>query len=313
MTATVEAGCPWQTMQETLAVHGQFVALDPLWPTLSTVGGVIGSNDSGALRLRYGGLRDLLIGITAVLADGTVARSGGKVVKNVAGYDLPKLLCGSFGTLVLLTEITFRLHSVPPHTASLSAAGPADLLGKLLVRLLDSRFSLQSMQLRTSSGASTLDVRLAAMSEVIASQSDEFLAVARSLGLFAQVAAPDVWSARESLFHHPDPAVVFKASMLPTEISPILQSIADLGGEAVAQANGLLFGRVPIPLAPDLLRLRALLEAAGGSLLLLHVPAGSPPLDRWGTPPGSLPLMRAVKQHFDPNHILNPGRLLGTL
>ena len=99
LTCTVEAGCTWAAMQDSLARHGQTVALDPLWPDRATVGGVVSTNDSGALRLRYGGLRDLIIGMTVVLADGTIAKTGGKVVKNVAGYDLHKLMTGSFGTL----------------------------------------------------------------------------------------------------------------------------------------------------------------------------------------------------------------------
>lgn len=110
LTCTVEAGCTWAAMQAALADHGQTVALDPLWPDHATVGGVVATNDSGALRLRYGGLRDLIIGMTIVLADGTIAKTGGKVVKNVAGYDLHKLMTGSFGTLGVITEVNFRLH-----------------------------------------------------------------------------------------------------------------------------------------------------------------------------------------------------------
>ncbi len=119
LTCTVQAGCTWQSLQDALAQHGQFVALDPLWPERATVGGIIASNDSGSLRLRYGSLRDLVIGMTVVLADGTVAQVGGKVVKNVAGYDLHKLLIGAFGTLGVITEVTFRLHAIPRHTAQL--------------------------------------------------------------------------------------------------------------------------------------------------------------------------------------------------
>jgi glycolate oxidase FAD binding subunit len=100
-------------MQQSLAKHGQFVALDPLSPDRATIGGIAATNDSGSLRLRYGSLRDLIIGMTIVLADGTIARSGGKVVKNVAGYDLHKLMIGAFGTLGIITEITFHLHSIP--------------------------------------------------------------------------------------------------------------------------------------------------------------------------------------------------------
>ena len=95
MTCTVEAGCSWAAMQAELQQHGQMVALDPLWPGRATVGGIVATNDSGPLRLKFGGLRDLIIGMTIVLADGTIAKTGGKVVKNVAGYDLHKLMTGS--------------------------------------------------------------------------------------------------------------------------------------------------------------------------------------------------------------------------
>ena len=89
LTVSVEAGCTIQNLQNTLAQHGQRIAVDPLWPERSTVGGILSTNDSGSLRIRYGALRDLIIGITIALPDGTLASSGGKVVKNVAGYDLP--------------------------------------------------------------------------------------------------------------------------------------------------------------------------------------------------------------------------------
>src|SRR5713101_3837596 len=118
MTCIVQACCAWSSMQASLAEHGQFVALDPLWPDRATIGGVTATNDSGSLRLRYGSLRDLIIGMTIVLADGTIARSGGKVVKKVAGYDLHKLMTGAFGTLGIITQITFRLHSIPRHVQS---------------------------------------------------------------------------------------------------------------------------------------------------------------------------------------------------
>ena len=118
MTCTVEAGCSWASLQAELRRHGQMVALDPLWPDRATVGGIVACNDSGALRLKFGGLRDLIIGMTIVLADGTIAKTGGKVVKNVAGYDLHKLMTGSFGTLGVIAEVNFRC------TRSKSTRGP---------------------------------------------------------------------------------------------------------------------------------------------------------------------------------------------
>ncbi len=312
MTCTVEAGCAWQTMQRALAEHGQHVALDPLWPERSTVGGVIAANDSGALRLRYGGLRDLVLGMTLVLADGTIARSGGKVVKNVAGYDLPKLLCGSFGTLALITEVTFRLHSIAPgtasHTVMSATAGP---LGMLLLALLDSQLSIQSMQLRTDAAGFALDVRLAAHREVLSSQHDGLAGLAESLGLDAEASTEQNWGAREQLFAAS--AFVFKATMQPTEIAASVQAIHDLGGNAVAQATGILTGSLPGPgSALALSGLRAQLEAAGGSLTVLAAPPETD-FDRWGTLPNSLPVMLAVKRQFDPHGTLNPERFVGKI
>jgi len=312
MTCTVEAGCTWQAMQTALAQHGQHVALDPLWPERATVGGVVAANDSGTLRLRYGGLRDLVIGMTLVLADGTIARSGGKVVKNVAGYDLPKLLCGSFGTLALITEVTFRLHSIARQTASLTVtSATAEPLGKLLLLLLDSQFSIQSMQLRTDAADFALDIRIAARPEVLSSQQDGLASVAESMGLHTEKSTPHAWSAREQLFT--PSAFVFKATMLPTEIAAAAQAVHDLGGRAVVQAAGILTGSLPDTGSPHRLAgLRARLEAAGGSLTVLQAPSETD-FDRWGTLPGCLPLMRAVKQQFDPHGVLNPGRFLGKI
>src|ERR1700676_5108112 len=145
MTCSVEAGCTWASLQSGLAQHGQFVALDPLWPERATVGGIVATNDSGALRLKYGGLRDLIIGMTIVLADGTIAKSGGKVVKNVAGYDLHKLMIGAFGTLGVITEVTFRLHPIPVHTAVWTISSrTAEPIGDLMMKVLDSQLSVQA-------------------------------------------------------------------------------------------------------------------------------------------------------------------------
>jgi len=116
LVAKVEAGVHLADLQAALAPAGQWLALDPPEPG-ATVGGVVAANASGPRRLRYGTVRDLIIGITVVLADGTVAHAGGKVVKNVAGYDLSKLFCGSLGTLGLIAEATFRLHPRPEAAA----------------------------------------------------------------------------------------------------------------------------------------------------------------------------------------------------
>ena len=324
MTCTVQAGCTWQALQDALSRHGQQVALDALWPDRATVGGIIAANDSGALRLRYGSLRDLVIGMTVVLADGTVARSGGKVVKNVAGYDLPKLFCGSFGTLGIITEVTFRLHSVKQSRLTLTAsAGSVEPLGKLMLGVLASHLNPEAMQLRTSPKGSALDVRLAAQPDVLDMQSAELRAMTDCAVEQAEAYGAEVWLAREAIFSdrakdnpvngtsEPNAdSFLFKATMLPAKLAEFLQGLSALGGEAVAQATGVVTGRIALELEEDLRRLRFQVETGSGSLTVLRLPSSST-LDRWGSLPSSLPLMRAVKKSFDPSGLLNPGLFLG--
>src|SRR5207245_1417934 len=161
MTATVQAGCTVAQFQRTLAEHGQRLALDPLWPDRATVGGILATNDSGALRTRYGSLRDLIIGITLALPDGTLAKSGGKVVKNVAGYDLPKLATGSLGTLGVITEAVFRLYPLPRDVRSMSlTAASTDILCQIVLAVQDSRLAFTGLQVRAESECPPqLDVR----------------------------------------------------------------------------------------------------------------------------------------------------------
>jgi glycolate oxidase FAD binding subunit len=308
MTCTVEAGCTWSALQSGLGQHGQCVALDPLWPEQATVGGIVATNDSGALRLKYGGLRDLIIGMTIVLADGTIANTGGKVVKNVAGYDLHKLMIGAFGTLGVVTSVNFRLHSRPQCTQSLtvSAAG-AEPLGRLMLKLLHAQVSTVAIQLRGSTAGYALDVQLASLKEVLHTQAAALETMAQGEGLHAEAAQEDVWSARQQQMNHDS---VCKATMLPTEIARFTERVRGLGGESVTQGTGIMIAGFPAEAAAGLMKLRAEVEEAKGSLMVLKQPAEAK-LDCWGTPPDSLPLMREIKRRFDPEGILSPGRFLG--
>jgi glycolate oxidase FAD binding subunit len=325
MTCTVDAGCTWEAMQVELARHGQFVALDPLWPDQATVGGIVACNDSGVLRLKYGGLRDLIIGMTVVLADGTIARSGGKVVKNVAGYDIHKLMTGSFGTLGVIAEVTFRLHPLEEHSRSWTAVAPdtrddASSFAEALRALMDSQITPSSVQLRASRQECALDIRVAAVPECLDEIGARIHSSLRKLQVVPSEA--DVWGARQQAFASKE-ALVLKVSVVPGEICPVsseLQQWARSGDTKIAiiaQATGLM--TVSIDSAGDsarmlLERLRAHVNSSGGSVITLQVPEelrGA--VDVWGPETGTMPLMREIKRCFDPGPILNPGRFVGNI
>jgi len=329
LTATVGAGTTWAAMQRALAVHGQRVALDPLWPEAATVGGIIATNDSGALRLRYGSLRDLIIGMTVVLADGTIAHSGGKVVKNVAGYDLHKLMTGAFGTLGVIAEVTFRLHPVPAETRTWTVASrDAGAVGALMRKVLDSRLSTEAMQMRAGAEGYSLDVRLATLPEVCEEQVASLEGLSASAGLAPGASARhlpslsfpkgicglpgtgdvDMFGAREALFIG-DGGVIVKATMLPSSIAKLSEAVVRVGGEAVTQATGIMIARFGgEPAESALASLRGQVKGAGdGSVTVLRGPES---MARWGGAE-ALPLMREIKRRFDPHGTLNAGRFVG--
>ena len=288
MTCTVEAGCTWAALQAGLAQHGQFVAVDPLWPDRATVGGIVATND-WALRQRYGGLRDLVIGMTIVLADGTIAHTGGKVVKNVAGYDLHKLMIGAFGTLGVVTSVNFRLHSIPRCQQSFTvSATSVEPVGRVMLAMLHAQLSTVAIQLRGRADGFDLDIQLASLPEVLTTQGNALELLARGEGLGLRAAADEVWNARQRQLTGD---VVCKGTMLPSEIARFAERVRGLGGESVTQAGGIMTASFPASAAVQLRQLRRELEEAGGSLMILKQPAESK-LDCWGTLPDSLPLMR---------------------
>jgi glycolate oxidase FAD binding subunit len=318
LTATVEAGCTIQKLQDALSQHGQRLALDALWPERATIGGVLSTNDSGALRLRFGSLRDLVIGMTIALPDGTLASSGGKVVKNVAGYDLPKLMTGALGTLGVVTRAVFRLHPLPKIARTFSvSAGNLEATQQALDAVQNSKLAHTAMQVRAADDeAPETDVLFEGTAAGLAAQETHLKKV---LELVAEI-PPTVWNARQELWLASDSAAIVKFSVLPAEIANGVATVRRVAAhhqirwKAVVQATGL--GWLRLDGSPDRLHaamqeLRAELERAGGSLIVLHRPAGIALLDAWGNAGDAWPLMRAVKQQFDPNGTLNPGRFVG--
>lgn len=323
MTCTVEAGCTWAAMQHELARHGQMVALDPLWPERTTVGGVLATNDSGAMRLRYGGLRDLVIGMTLVLADGTIAKSGGKVVKNVAGYDLHKLMTGSFGTLGVITEVNFRLHPAEQDARTFTVAAQyATQLAGPLATLLHAQIALSAVQLRTAAGRCALDVRLCARRECLGDHAEKLHRIFS--GLAVEEIDAHVWQAREQLFAEGG-ATVVKASVLPAEVCAVADAVKEsavalsIDVSLVAQATGLMTvalaerqGAARDAAAGLIEKLRAQVRPAGGSVVVIQMPdALRGKIDVWDCRSDALAMMREIKRRFDRNRILSPGRFVG--
>ena len=322
MTATVEAGCTVARFQKTLGEHGQRLALDALWPERATIGGILATNDSGSLRVRFGALRDLIIGITLALPDGTLAKSGGKVVKNVAGYDLPKLATGSLGTLGVITQAIFRLYPLPREVRSVSfTASSPETLSKLVLAVQDSKLAFTGLQLCAQSGGPPeLAVRFEGTTGGIEAQLRQMLQLATDA---RQVDSPqDPWSAREALWSGSEPALICKCGVLPSQLSTlcgVVGRVAEplgLAWKVAAQAVGLAFMRLSGSLEQALpaaaAKLRSELEQLGGTLAVLHCPpAVKKDIEVWGSTGDAQALMRRVKEQLDPTGTLNPGRFVG--
>jgi glycolate oxidase FAD binding subunit len=323
MTATAQAGCTIGALQQTLAEHGQRLASDPLWPERATVGGVLATNDSGALRVRYGGLRDQIIGMTVALADGTLAKSGGKVVKNVAGYDLPKLMTGALGTLGVIVEATFRLYPLPQATQDVSVRLP-DLAtaGKLILAINDSVLAPGAVQLRVGTDMPPqVDVRFEGLAHALAIQAEQLVALAGARSTDHD--ATD-WGARAALWHGAEPALVCKVSVLPADLAMVCGRIEDVARPLKLRwrfvTNSLGVGMLRLEGANEeallaaLVRLRTDLGGLGGTLALLGCPAGiKSRVEVWGEAGDALALMGRVKRRFDPGRVLNPGRFVGRI
>jgi glycolate oxidase FAD binding subunit len=328
MTATVEAGCTIASFQRALAQHGQRLALDPLDPERATIGGVLATNDSGALRTRFGGLRDLIIGITLVLPDGTIAKSGGKVVKNVAGYDLPKLATGSLGTLGVIAQAIFRLHPLPRASRTLSfTMSDYRAMNALILSILGSTLVPTGVQIRASAGAGPqVDIRFEGVTEGIDAQCQQLARLSPNLA--AVEASGDLWNSRDELWKGKGSGSAFticKFSVLPAEFAATFETLGKLTANhnwsAVAQANGLGWLRLkeaeaeaaqPAETAQFINAFRSTLEREGGSVVVLECPRQvKSTTDVWGPAGDALPLMQRVKLQLDPANVLNPGRFIG--
>jgi glycolate oxidase FAD binding subunit len=306
LVVKAEAGLPMDRLAEMLRGSGQRLALDTPLPG-STVGGTLATAAAGPLRLRYGSPRDLLIGITIVRADGVIAKSGGKVVKNVAGYDLGKLLTGSYGTLGLIVEAAFRLHPLPQARAFVTArfADP-DRAHEAVRAVRHSVLVPSAIEVDAPpDGPVTVAVLIEGVSAGVGARADE---TAGLLGSEARVAEdPPPWWGR-----HPDGDALVQLTAKPARLPRLLQMLSGRGvGVRGSAGDGVWQLGLPAETSPgEAAEVLQDLRALGHAVVLTAPEDTRERLDVWGPVP-ALGLMRRVKDQFDPDQRLSPGRYAG--
>jgi glycolate oxidase FAD binding subunit len=336
LVVRVQAGVTMETLNSLLAARGQELALDVPYPD-ATVGGTLATATAGPRRLRYGTARDLLIGITVVLADGTVARSGGKVVKNVAGYDLGKLFTGSYGTLGLIAEATFRLHPLPAdrrwvtceypivsetrdergQTVSTSNDFPVDpsaVIGPLAASQAEPS-AIEIEWPEVVYGPFTVAVLVEGAAAGARAEAVRDL-MGRMGGGEARIAGePPPWWGRL-----PDEEFLLEVRVPPGEVGTAMTEISCAAMDDIrargSAASSVLHVALPPGIPPEraaqfIVHVRGEVEAVGGRLSVVTAPEDvARRVDLWGRI-GALPLMRRVKERFDPGRRMSPGRFTG--
>jgi glycolate oxidase FAD binding subunit len=319
-----EAGVTLAALQAVLARERQRLALDPPLPDRATLGGIVAANAFGPLRTRYGAAKDLLIGATLIRADGTVARSGGKVVKNVAGFDLARLMVGSLGTLGMLAVVAFRLHPIPEirETVRITGLSPGATWDAARA-LRDARLEPAAAVALGARGRLDLGFAFEGFEAGCVAQARRALEVLGKLGAAVRLSADEGGAFWER--HDADRAAgpfAARFSALPSRLAAVAEALAPLeaaldGARTVVHpllGVGFLAGTPgeAAPLSAALERARTALARAGGALAVMRCPdALRPGIDPWGPPPLAIALMRRLKERLDPDARLAPGRFVG--
>jgi glycolate oxidase FAD binding subunit len=302
MTVAVRSGTPLKDLQAELAEHGQRVSLDAARVDAgATVGGLLATGDSGPSALVFGSLRDLVIGVTLVLADGTVARSGGHVIKNVAGYDLAKLVHGSYGALAVVAEVVLRLHPVPERQATLAVDCELSEAAELAAAVLGGPFEAAAVEwvgpedgtllVRLDGTEAAMDARLGRLRRVLPGSR----------------LVDDGWSRHAAAVNGharpPGTRTMMRIGARPSRLPGLLHGIRALDVTA-----GLGTGIATVRLEnADVPAAHEAVAAAGGTSVLRHHDA-HPEVPAWGAPPSAVGVLRAVKNALDPQDRLGPGR-----
>ena len=341
LTVTVEAGIRLATLQEGLAKHGQYLSLDPPYADRCTIGGMTATNASGPSRLRYGSTRDLVLGMRVVQSSGTVVKSGGKVVKNVAGYDLNKLYLGSFGTLGVIAEVSLKLQPLPEleRTVLLTFTETGEAIN-VASEIAGSQLLPTFLNLFVNGAPLTeapepcLLIGLDGHPETVEWQIDAIKTMAQqNANIGVEVYEGQQQELRASMCAFPEdesasPIVICRANLRMTDVEGFVNTVLDVNESAAwrvramgLMGNGIVYvvfsdfpdGDVPVQhVADTVASLRDTTANVGGNLIVESAPTTlKGQIGVWGSVGRSFELMKAIKARLDPIGLLNVGRFVG--
>jgi glycolate oxidase FAD binding subunit len=342
MTVTVKPGTTIQELQDHLAEHNQMVSLDPAWPKEATIGGVIAANESGPKRLKYGSARDLVIGLRVVYSDGSIIRTGGKVVKNVAGYDMNKLFIGAMGTLGVISEITMKLRPLPKYESLVLLNMKEDTLDQIkafAVKLQDSFMEPVSLELinpelskkMTGKAGYTLAIAFEDVEKAVHYQEEwvkancpesasvEILSLEKAREYWGefQAASPNSLTSQQSN----QIAAAIKIGSKNMDVLEIIKELPVLANDNVnIEAHGglghglthVFLGGEEDDIKNTIQEIRSFAENKGGYAVLKLLPASlRNEIDVWGKQPAYAFLFEGMKRKVDPKNTLNFKRFIG--
>ncbi|MGL5880569.1 MAG: FAD-binding oxidoreductase [Xenococcaceae cyanobacterium] len=330
LTVTVEAGVKLAQLQKTLMQANQFLPLDPSYSEEATLGGIVATADAGSWRQRYGGIRDMLLGLSFVRADGEIAKAGGRVVKNVAGYDLMKLFTGSYGTLGIISTLTFRVYPLPFASLTLVLTGDSNNIAAIASKLRNSGLTPTAADLMSVSLVDKLNlgkgigliVRFQSISESVKQQAEQLKNIAQQIGLqvssYENIDEINLWQKlRETIDSSNDRSsqnstILSKIGVIPSAAVSLVDRACGLGLININSGLGKL--RIDRENALSTLReLRAHCERERGFLTILEAPiALKQQIEPWGYIGNALEIMHKIKQNFDPKNILSPDRFVNS-
>lgn len=338
LTVSVEAGVTMEMVNAHLRGHRQFLPLDPACAAGSTVGGLMATAASGPYRVRYGTMRDLVLGVTVVQADGTVVKGGGRVVKNVTGYDMPKLHVGALGTLGVIVQAHLRLHPIPAEEATWLFGFPsAEAVLDAALGIRDTPLVMSRLQLvdagtlamlgHAAPPAAALGLTIGSVPQAVRAQGERAVEVCRRCGGAPMGVRVDAeWWRRVSDAAwppQPESTLTLRVGTRASDVVKALRAVEGIAAAAGAEVhatselgNGVLHANLLGPARPGtptlVAGIRANLAALGATCVVEHAPsAAKRSLDVWGDVEPALGLMRRLKAELDPQGVLNPGRFVG--